>query len=343
MRRGPFAAGLAASGENAWPSALVLSGDQVCSDDVACPMLRAIHRLVARPGLPDEALPGVEAGGIACASELYRDRRCYYRRLSILPRARGGAALIDLVFGGVRKPIFTTDNALKHLVTLGEMLAMYLLAWSPLPWRGLDLSPPEGLDTRMAARYAREREAVEGFVAGLAAVRRVLAHLPVAMLFDDHDITDDWNLSREWEDAACGHPFSRRVIGNALIAYLLHQGWGNRPEAFDEKLLDGVQTTLQEPGGAAHDALVERLLNFRDWHSTWPMTPPLMVVDSRTHRWRSETSARRPSGLMDWEALTDLQQALRGHPAVLQVGSAPSFGVKPIETLQRVATFLGGR
>jgi hypothetical protein len=332
---------VAAPDEHAWPSALVLSGDQVYCDDVAGPMLRAIHGLIARLGLPDEALAGVEAAGITRASELYRDARCYYRRLSLLPRTRGGAALADLFFGGVRKPIFTTDNALNHLVTLGEMLAMYLLAWSPAPWRGLDLSPPDTLDARQTARYAKESVAIEEFAAGLVAVRRVMAHLPVAMLFDDHDITDDWNLSREWEDAAYGHPFSRRVIGNALVAYLLHQGWGNRPQAFGDELMDGVQAALQAPGGPAHDALIEQLLNFREWHYTWPTTPPLMVVDSRTHRWRSEVSARRPSGLMDWEALTDMQQALRGHPAVLLVSSAPIFGVKLIETLQRIATYVG--
>jgi len=333
--------GLKARADHHWPSALVLSGDQVYCDDVAGPMLRAVHGLIARLGLPDEPLPGVEASGIDSASALYADPRGYYGRLSILPRSRGGAALADLVFGGVRKPIFTTDNAANHLVTLGEVLAMYLLAWSPVPWRGLDLAPPAGLDTKAGARYARERQAIDEFVAGLGAVRRVLAHLPVAMIFDDHDITDDWNLSREWEDAAYGHPFSRRVIGNALVGYLLHQGWGNRPEAFDEGLLDSAQAALLAPGGAEHEALIERLMNFRDWHYTWPTTPPLMVLDSRTHRWRSESSARRPSGLMDWEALTDLQQALRGHPAVLLVSSAPLFGVKLIETLQRLATFFG--
>jgi hypothetical protein len=325
----------------AWPSALVLSGDQVYCDDVAGPMLRAIHGLLARLGLPDEALPGATPGGPACATDLYRDPRCYYRRLSLLPRSRGGAALADLVFGGVRKPVFTSDHALNHLVTLGEMLAMYLLVWSPLPWRGLDLAPPPGLAPRAAARYQREHAALEEFKTGLPAVRRVLANVPVAMIFDDHDISDDWNLSREWEDAAYGHPFSRRVIGNALLAYLLNQGWGNRPEAFDNALLDAVQATLQAPGAAAHDALIDRLLAFREWHYRWPTTPPLMVLDSRTHRWRSESSARRPSGLMDWEALTDLQQALRGHPAVLLVSSAPIFGVKLIEVLQRAATFLG--
>ena len=55
---------------------------------------------------------------------------------------------------------------------------------------------------------------------------RVFAHLSTLMMFDDHDITDDWNLSAQWEETAYGHPFSKRIIGNALLAYLLCQGWG---------------------------------------------------------------------------------------------------------------------
>ncbi len=332
---------LPADARDAWPSALVMSGDQVYCDDVAGPMLRAIHGFLQRCGLPDERLAGTEEAGIACASELLRHPSGYYGRDTLLPRTSGNAALADLFFAGVRKPVFTTANAHNHLVTLGEVLAMYLLAWSPVPWEGLDLSPPPGLDARHAERWARERRAVEAFRDGLAEVRRVMAHLPVAMIFDDHDVTDDWNLSREWEEAAYGHPFSRRIIGNALIGYLLNQAWGNRPEAFGAPLLDQVQQVLDAPGGDAHDALVEQLLRWREWHYTWPTEPPLMVMDSRTHRWRSEGSPRRPSGLLDWEGLTDLQQALRGHPAVLLVASAPVFGVKLIETLQRVATYLG--
>jgi phosphodiesterase/alkaline phosphatase D-like protein len=50
-----------------------------------------------------------------------------------------------------------------------------------------------------------------------------MAHLPCLMIFDDHDITDDWNLSAQWEETAYGHPFSRRIIGNALLGYLLCQ------------------------------------------------------------------------------------------------------------------------
>lgn len=331
-----------APGGSAWPSALVLSGDQVYCDDVAGPMLRAIHGLMQRLGLREERIAGADGSGVTGTADLLAHPASYYRREQLLPRTPRSERLIDLVFEGVKKPIFTSDNAHNHLITLGEVIAMYLLVWSPLPWQGLDLSPPPGLDAEGAARYARESEAMAAFREGLPAVRRVLAHLPVAMIFDDHDITDDWNLSREWEDVAYGHAFSRRVIGNALIVYLLQQAWGNRPEAFaPDGLLDQVQAALDEPGGEAHDALIERLLRWRDWHYVWSTTPPLMVLDSRTHRWRSEVSPRRPSGLMDWEALTDLQQALRGHPAVLLVASAPIFGVKLIETIQRVFSFFG--
>ena len=43
----------------------------------------------------------------------------------------------------------------------------------------------------------------------------------------------------------------------------------------------------------------------------------------------------------DWEAITDLQHTLRGHHSVLLVSAAPIFGVKLIETIQRVFTWLG--
>jgi len=333
-------AGLLARDEP-WPALLVLSGDQIYADDVAGPMLRAIHALIPRLGLPAEPLPAAELTGLADSAALYRHPRGYYRRETLLPRHAANAGLIDLLFGGVAKPVFTTDSAHNHLITLAEVLAMYLLVWSPVPWAGLDLSPPPGLRPAEARRYARERAAIESFVGGLGAARRLLAHLPVAMIFDDHDITDDWNLSAEWEQVAQAHPFSRRVIGNALLGYLIHQGWGNRPEAFPPDLLAAAQRALAAPGSPAHDDCLERLRRFDQWHYVWPTAPALVVLDSRTHRWHSEVSPRQPSGLMDWEGLTDLQQALVGRESVLLVSSAPIFGVKLIETLQHVFSWLG--
>ena len=327
--------------DTAWPALLLFTGDQIYADDVAGPMLRAIHQLIGTLGLPVEVLPGVEAAGVFNANDLTDHPDGYYRREKLLPSHKRQRDLIEVLFGGVEKPVFTTDNAHNHLITLAEVLAMYLLVWSPAGWAGLNLEPPASMDAQFLPRYEQERQRVEAFAASLPAVRRVMAHVPVAMIFDDHDITDDWNLSREWEEIAYGHAFSKRVIGNALFGYWLAQGWGNQPEVFNREWVAQLQRGLKAPGSQVHDACIDRLLRFGEWHYTWPTQPPLMVLDTRTHRWRSETAARKPSGLMDWESLTDLQQSLRGHEAVLLVSAPPMFGVKLIEALQRVFTWFG--
>src|SRR5919201_234883 len=74
----------------------------------------------------------------------------------------------------------------------------------------------------------------------LPIVRRVLANVPTYMIFDDHDITDDWNLTREWRDQVWRSPGGRRVVAGALAAYWAFQGWGNDPESFDEQFLTVV-------------------------------------------------------------------------------------------------------
>ncbi len=173
-----------------------------------------------------------------------------------------------------------------------------------------------------------------------------MAHLPTLMIFDDHDITDDWNLSAQWELTAYGHPFSKRIIGNALVAYLLCQGWGNDPDAFAEVLeqvqapsLDARRDNLLD--SAALDRLIDRLIGFNRWQYVLPTTPALVVLDTRTRRWRSEIALRRPSGLLDWEALSELQQELLDHPSAIIVSPAPIFGVKLIEAVQRVFSAFG--
>ena len=44
---------------------------------------------------------------------------------------------------------------------------------------------------------------------------------------------------------------------------------------------------------------------------------------------------------MDWEALSDFQQEILDHSAVIVVSPAPVFGVKLIEIVQRIFTFFG--
>ncbi|CAD5379988.1 Alkaline phosphatase family protein [Pseudomonas sp. OF001] len=324
------------------PALLMLSGDQVYADDVAGPMLVAVHRLIERLGLYGEHLDGAT---VSTSEALYAHPAGYYRREDLLPAYTANEELRERFFGGVKKPVFTSANAHNHLVTFAEVLAMYLLVWSPTPWQLIAPRMPE-LPEHLATRYRAEEPLIRAFVADLPQAARALAQLPCLMIFDDHDITDDWNLSARWEQSAYGHPFSRRIVGNALLGYLLCQGWGNCPEAFAGEL-PAIRELLATPdrqqrlSAEAQDAVIDRLLTFDHWHYSLPGQPLLLVLDTRTRRWRSESYLSRPSGLMDWEALCELQHALLDEPAVVIVSPAPMFGVKLIEIVQRLFTWAG--
>ena len=325
------------------PAMLMLCGDQVYVDDVAGPMLAAIHALIGRLGLYGECLDGAV---VADSEALYRHPASYYRREELLPAVKSNDALRDRFFGGSEKPIFTTANAHNHLVTLAEVMAMYLLVWSPVPWRLVADAAPPPLTSRQAQRWRRESEALAGFRHDLPGCARLLAHVQTLMIFDDHDITDDWNLSAKWESTAYGHPFSRRIVGNALIAYMLCQGWGNRPDVFatvldDLAALAATAAPDDRLDAPVQDALIARLLCFRQWDFVVRTVPTIIVLDTRTRRWRNRRRPGHPSGLMDWESLTELQHELLDETAAVIVSPTPMFGVKLIEVVQRVATFLG--
>lgn len=320
------------------PSLLMMTGDQVYNDDVAGPMLHAIHTIIAKLGLYEESLDQTE---LKHSRTLHGNREHYYRRPELLPSSPGGKGLRK-IFRGASKPIFTSSNADNHLATLAEVLGMYLLVWSPTLWPLVDLADLTGLEGEALERYQKQLPAIQQFAASLPQVQRVLANIPTYMIFDDHDITDDWNLSREWEESAYGHPLSRRIVGNALIAYFLCQAWGNMPERFPEPLIKAVQALFRTGKGALHDLLIDQLLKMGGWNYSLATQPKIVVLDTRTQRWRSETNAAHPSGLMDWESLSELQQDLIHEKAVILVSPAPIFGVKLIEVVQRVFTWFGG-
>ena len=165
------------------PAVLVMTGDQVYADDVAGPMLRAIHSLISRLGLFDEQLEGAVVGD---SQALYQHPASYYHRADLLPALERNDTLRERFFRGKRKPIFSSSNADNHLVTLAEVMAMYLLVWSPVPWQLVDLGIPSGLSDEHQARYRHELPLIQGFADNLGQVARVMAHLPCLMIFDDN-------------------------------------------------------------------------------------------------------------------------------------------------------------
>ncbi|MDQ0921653.1 hypothetical protein QF038_000161 [Pseudarthrobacter sp. W1I19] len=57
--------------------------------------------------------------------------------------------------------------------------------------------------------------------------RWLLSTVPSAMIFDDHDIRDDWNASRSWRDAMQHVPWWGGRIKAGLASYWVYQHLGN--------------------------------------------------------------------------------------------------------------------
>jgi len=326
------------------PALLMMSGDQIYADHVAGVTLYAIHQVIALLGLNDERFTdeNLATQGITCGSELYQSSEQYFKRELLLPKSTSAAAWFRPI---KHHAIFTSTYAHNHIMTFAENMAMYFLVWSPTLWQGIDL---EGFDVpeKYEKTHQQELAAIKGFVSGLDKVQRLLAHVPTYMIFDDHDVTDDWNLTAAWEQAAYQDPLAKRIIGNSLFAYWLCQGWGNDPKQFTGDFWHAADAYQKEThsrlqGSEVQDQFIDYLLKFSHWQYTLDSQPKLVVLDSRTRRWRSEHALDEPSGLMDWEALCELQQELIGHDAILLVSPAPIFGVKIIETIQRMATIAG--
>lgn len=322
--------------QNDFPDLLLMTGDQIYADDVAGPMLKAIHSVIDRLGLYHEALEGAV---VTNTNELATHEHGYYEREQLLPQIATNTVLSSIFFGAKKKPVFTSVNAQNHLIGSAEIIAMYLLVWSDTLWADINIDK-DGIPPKYHVIFDKEHEALNGFVKQLPQVRRALAHIPTYMIFDDHDVTDDWNLTRGWEQEVYGNPLSKRMIGNALIGYLLCQGWGNAPKKV-APLIAKVQESMGESGLNSHDEIIDDLLDFDQWHYRLDTTPPIEVLDTRTQRWRSESNMNKPSGLMDWEALCDFQHSIIGKESVIVVSAAPIYGVKVIEAIQKVFTFFG--
>jgi len=64
------------------------------------------------------------------------------------------------------------------------------------------------------------------FASELPKVRRALANISTYMIFDDHEITDDWHMTREWVHRTYSMPMGRRVLQNGLAAFAVFSRHG---------------------------------------------------------------------------------------------------------------------
>jgi hypothetical protein len=255
----------AASNPIARPHQLLLTGDQIYADDVSASLLMvlsdAAHVLLGWK----EQVPFDDKGGKASVDKL-------------LPFLR-------------RKPLedagFTSEDLDAQLLSLGEYLCMYLMVWSNVLWpadmptfadvvkaTGVALGgDPAALGAWLHQRVkkghdqgmAKEAPKLALFRNDISDVRRMLANIPSYMMCDDHEVTDDWNMTRDTCKALYGNPLGLRVAQNALVAYSLCQHWGNVPEVFEgtgpgKALLDLLDGTRDAPRYEANSPALRRLV-----------------------------------------------------------------------------------
>ncbi|MFN2562959.1 MAG: alkaline phosphatase D family protein [Jatrophihabitans sp.] len=86
-------------------------------------------------------------------------------------------------------------------------------------------------------------------------VRWLLSNVPTAMIFDDHDVRDDWNTSHSWrEDMKRTTWWQERIIGG-LSSYWVYQHVGNLPP--DELKADDLYQRVRTHGRDAEPLLRE--------------------------------------------------------------------------------------
>ena len=177
--------------------------------------------------------------------------------------------------------------------------------------------------------------------------RWLLSTLPTLMIFDDHDVRDDWNTSLGWKQKMEATSWWHERIVSGLGSYWIYQHLGNLSP--DERAKDelwqavrggsasgpaGEASSAGEPAGevditAALDAFAERAdqdpTTYR-WSYTRDIDDVrLVVVDSRAARVLDPENR----SMLDPEELDWLDQKMRGGFRHLLVGTSLPFLLSP--------------
>src|SRR5215211_1991298 len=119
-------------------------------------------------------------------------------------------------------------------------------------------------------------------------IRWLLSTVSTAMIFDDHDVHDDWNISQAWLEEMRRHEWWNRHILGALASYWVYQHLGNLAPSGDKdnevlrrvKEAEDTEPILEELARRAdRDTSGARWSYCRDLGRT-----RLVVIDSRARR-----------------------------------------------------------
>ncbi len=120
-------------------------------------------------------------------------------------------------------------------------------------------------------------------------IRQVLAALPTFMIFDDHEVTNNWNNVPSWREQRIQEG-QEGLLVDAIVAYWVYQGWGNLQQANNQHPL----LALMREGEQSQTDILEALRAYireetvssieRSWHYVIPTTPSIFVANARAGR-----------------------------------------------------------
>jgi hypothetical protein len=160
-------------------------------------------------------------------------------------------------------------------------------------------------------------------------IRWLFSTASIAMVIDDHDMHDDWNISRSWVEDMRAHPWWRERVEAGLTTYWIYQFAGNlSPRELEENELyqrvrqtdDGGPVLREYAAQEDREREGKRWSYCRDFGST-----RLIVVDSRTGRVLDE--GRR--SILDDEEWAWVEEKARGEFDHLLIATSDPYLLAP--------------
>ncbi len=167
-------------------------------------------------------------------------------------------------------------------------------------------------------------------------MRWVLSMLPTAMIFDDHDVHDDWNTSAAWRRDYQAKPWWRARITGAYMSYWIYQHIGNLSP--DDLAEDELWRKVAEGGDAR--ALLEDLAVRADrspegiqwtFRRTYGRVR-VIVIDSRSGRVLDDDGRRLMVDDAEWQWITE--SAAGGWDHVVLASTLPLLLPRGIHNLE---------
>ena len=163
----------------------------------------------------------------------------------------------------------------------------------------------------------------------------LLSTVPTAMIFDDHDVNDDWNISASWVIEMREEPWWDERITGAFMSYWVYQHLGNLspPQLAEEELLPLVQADA-DAGPRLREAA--RRWDRESAHSRWAYNREfgdsrLLVIDSRAARVLDE-QRREMIDEEEWQWIVDHSRGEFDHLVI--ASTLPVFMPKGIHHLE---------